>query len=263
MIKFLKINWILLRNAYIRDSKIQGFILVNILIQFLDITVSLVFFQVVFANTLTLSGWNFYQVIFLYAFAKAIGTLHNSWTKKGLGSMTNEMVRLGDYDFYLTKPFNSMILVSISRPRLYTLIALTYEIGLMIYAAGHSGIQITAMNYVWFFVLAAISFVLYYVLRIFTIVPVFWLTKTGALYDLMDRMTNFLRYPAGIYPRVLLFILSTVFPIILISYLPVRTLFYPPKIIHIIYMIAITIFFAFLAQKIWQLGEKKYGSASS
>lgn len=263
MKKFWRINLILWRNAWIRDSKISGSIFFKILMQFLDIAVSIVFFNVIFSNVPTLAGWNFYQVLFLFAFVKAIGTLHTSWTKKGVQSLAGEMIRMGDYDFYLTKPFDPMILVSISKPRIFTMLAFFANVGIMIYAAGKSGVAIGVVNIVWFLVLAIIGVVLYYFLLILTVIPTFWFTRLWAINDLMDRLSNLIRYPAGIYPTMFRFLLSAVFPIIVISYLPVKTLFYPPQFLDILYMLLITIAFALITKVCWRLGEKNYGSASS
>lgn len=261
--KFLKINMIIFRNAYIRDSKIPGLVATNIIIQLLDISISLIFFDIVFANTKTLAGWNLYQVIFLYAFIKFIASLQSAWTKKGLKSLAVELVRLGDYDFFATKPFDSMLLVSISKPRLYSFIALIFEVGLMIYAASRSGINMGAENIFWFLFLTIFSITLFYFLSVITVVPAFWTTRLYSLTDFMNRAIQFAKYPSGVFPNLLRTLLSTAFPIIIVSYFPVRTLFYPPQISYIIYMVLITFLFGFVARKLWRSGEKNYGSASS
>lgn len=261
--KFLKINSIIFRNAYIRDSKIPGFILVSSTTQLFDIFVSLIFFDVIFANTKTLAGWNFYQVLFLYAYIKFIAAIHQAWTKKGIKSLAQDLIRLGDYDFYATKPFDSMVLVSISKPRLYSFIALLFDLGLMIYSLLNAGLPIGVASFVWFIFLTILSIFLFYFLSIITVIPAFWVTKLSALTDFMNRMIQFARYPSGVFSPLLRIILSTLFPIIVVSYFPVRTLFYPPQFSYIIYMIVITVLFGLITKLLWRLGEKNYGSASS
>lgn len=261
--KFFKINAIIFRNAYIRDSKIPGFVAISTISQLFDIFVSLIFFDIIFANTKTLAGWNFYQVLFLYAYIKFIAAFHQAWTKKGINSVARDLIRLGDYDFYATKPFDSMVLVSISKPRLYSFIALFFDIGLMVYAAARSGLHLGYANFAWFAFLTLLSIFLFYFLSIITVIPAFWTTRLSAITDFMNRMIQFARYPSGVFSPTLRIILSTLFPIIVVSYFPVKTLFYPPQISYIAYMILITIFFGVIAKKLWRLGEKSYGSASS
>ena len=262
MKKFLRINWIIWRNALLRDSKISGFILSSILFQVFDIVNSIVFIVIIFLHTSSLAGWSIYQVLFLYAFSQTISILHGAWTKQGINNLASELIRLGDYDFYLTKPFDTMTLVSISKPRAYVLVKLFFNFSLLIFALTHCG-HLPILNYFWFLVLFAFSFFLYYAVKVITVVPAFWIIKTWGLTDLMDRISTLMRYPASIYPRILNFFLSTLFPILLISYLPAKALLFQPKISYVAYMAVLTIVFVLLARFIWRKGERNYGSASS
>jgi ABC-type uncharacterized transport system permease subunit len=213
-------------------------------------------------HTKTLGGWDIYQVLFLYAFSQTISIIHGAWTKGGLNSLANELIRLGDYDFYRTKPFDAMTLVSISKPRAYALIKLLFNFSILIFALVHCG-PLPLINYFWFLILFILSFFLYYAIKIVTVVPSFWVIKSWGLTDLMDKLSNLMRYPASVYPWLLNFLLSTVFPILAITYLPVKTLLFEPKLSQIAYMFALTAIFMLIARLIWRLGEKRYGSASS
>lgn len=263
MIKYLKINWILFKNAYIRDSKIPGVVLSNVAFHLLDIAVTIVFFKIIFSNISELAGWNFYQVLFLYAFAKVIISINNGWFRGGLKDFATELIRRGNYDFYLIKPVDSMILVSISQPRIYNFIAALFEIGICFYAIWAGQIHIGLINFLWFLYLSFFGLILYYFLSILTIVPTFWFIRLWSLQDLMGRLSQVMRYPSGVFPPFIRTVLMTAFPIIAVAYLPVYTLFYPPKIEYIIYIALVTIIFGFLANFVWQIGNKRYSSASS
>ncbi len=262
MKKFLRINHIIWRNALLRDSKISGFILSSVLFQVFDIINSVIFIILIFMNTKTLGGWTIYQVLFLYAFSQTISIIHGAWTKGGLNSLANELIRLGDYDFYRTKPFDAMTLVSISKPRAYVLIKLLFNLSVLIYALAHCG-PLPLINYFWFLILFGLSFFLYYAIKVITVVPSFWIIKSWGLTDLMDKLSTIMRYPASVYPWLLNFLLSTILPILVITYLPVKTLLFEPKLSQVAYMLVLTIVFVFLARFVWKLGEKNYGSASS
>jgi ABC-2 type transport system permease protein len=263
MIKYLKINWIIFKNAFIRDSKIPGVVFSSISFHIVEIAVTIIFFRVIFANTSELAGWNFYQVLFLYAFAKVIISINNGWFRSGLKKFSNELIRMGDYDFYLIKPVDPMILVSISQPRLYNFIAVLFEIGICFYAVSAGQMQIGIINFFWFLYLAFFGLVLYYFLSVLTIVPTFWFVRLWSLQDLMGRLSQVMRYPSGVFPPFIRAILMTVFPIVAVAYLPVYTLFNPPKIEYIIYIALATIIFGVVTNFLWHLGNKHYSSASS
>lgn len=263
MIRYFKINWILFKNSYIRDSKIPGVIFANVAMKLFDVVITIIFFKVIFSNTTELSGWSFYQVLFLYMFTKVVVTIQNIWVTSGVKKFAREMIRRGDYDFYLSKPVNPMILVSISQPRIYYLIALILEIILCFYAVMIGGMEIHFVNLIWFLFLAVFAIVLYYFLSLLTVVPAFWFIRLWSLQDLMGRLNQVMRYPAGVFPYLIRVILLTAFPIIAISYVPSYILFNPPKIEYIIYIPFITIFFGLLVSFIWRKGNKHYASASS
>lgn len=263
MKRYFKIIWIIFKNAYIRDKKIPGQVFSKLLFNIAEIAVTIIFFEVIFSNTQTLGGWNFYQVLFLYAFTKVIISINNGWSKGGLNAFATEFVRRGDFDFYLTKPANPMILVSISKPRIYQFIAVIFEIGLAIYAVVAGQINIGLSNLIWFLVLTVFGIILYYFLSVLTVAPAFWLVKIWALQDLIGRLGQVMRYPAGVFPPFVRFVLMSVFPIIAISYLPVDILFNQVKIEYIIYIIVLTFVFGFLTNSIWKLGQNRYSSASS
>lgn len=263
MIKYLKINWILFKNSYIRDSKIVGFRFSVMLFQMTDILVAVFFFDILFAHTTNLGNWNFYQVLFLYAFSKGILAFHSAWTRKGIESLSSQLIRTGEFDFYLTKPVDPMWLVSISKPRIFDFIAMSFNIALMIYAAVKGGFALGAGNIIWFIFLTFVGLVLYYFLKVLTIIPTFWLVRLFSLRDIMYRLSQFMRYPAGVFPPFLKTVFFVFFPVMVATYIPVRTLLYPPDFKYILYMIFITIAFGFITRFFWNLGQRSYSSASS
>lgn len=263
MKKYYKILIIILRNAYIRDSKIVGYIFVNLLFQLIEIAITIVFFDVIFSNTKTLAEWNFYQVILLYMFAKMTFSLHKALFRGGFNQISGNMIRRGDYDFYLTKPVNSLFLATISKPRIYEFVAIIFELGIAVWAIVVGHLPIGFINVLWFLLLAILSSILLYCLAVITVTPVFWLVKVWSMKEIVARLQAVMRYPIGIFPTYLQVILMGVFPIMATSYIPVKTLLYPPEIRYILYMIIITTVFVFIAKSLWHFGEKNYGSASS
>lgn len=263
MKKFWRITYILYRNALIRDSKISLSLLAGIITSLFDGFVSIAIIFLVYTKTASIGGWNIYETLVLISVMQIIIVATNSWTKKGTGNFATSMVRMGDYDFYLTKPFDPMLSVSISKPRIYNLIKLPFFIFIFFYAINHIGHSVSLANILWFLPLFVCGFLLWYAIRIITVVPAFWIVKSWELTTITDRVSNIIKYPANIYPRILNLLFSTAFPIFIVAYLPVKVLLFEPKLSYIIYIIFITIAFLTIARKFWKFGEKFYGSASS
>lgn len=263
MKKFFKITAILYRNALIRDLQLSGQVISGALTHLMDGFISIALILIVYSKTDSIGGWSIYETLILITTMQIIGMIHSSWTKRGTANFAQSMVRTGDYDFFLTKPFDPMIAISINRPRIYNLIKLPFYLFIFIYAVLHLGRIIPLTNVLWFVLLFICGFLIYYAIRIITIVPAFWIIKSWSLTMITDRVQNIIKYPATIYPRMLTVIFSTIFPIFAIAYLPVKTLLFEPKLSYIVYMVSITLIFLAIARWLWKIGERNYGSASS
>jgi len=263
MKRYLKILSILMRNAVIRDSKIPGFVAVSILQELISIVVNIVFFDVIFSNIDSLAGWSFYQVLFLYAFSKTVASLSYAFTRYGLKDMGANMVKRGEFDFYLAKPIDTMWLVSFSRPKPTKLIAVLFYAALGVFCVFKAGIPVGIDNILWFALLFLVALILFYFLEIITIVPAFKLIRVWSLPNITPRLSEFMRYPIGIFSLPLQAILYVVFPIIAASYIPSSALFYPPKLISSVYLVLITAVFFIIVRGSWRWGERNYSSASS
>jgi len=261
--KYLRIIYIILKNAYIRDSKIPGFVTTQIFQELFSITIVIIFFDAIFSNVQSLGGWNHYQVLFLYAFSKFLISLSYAFTRLGLKDFAQEMIKRGDFDFYLIRPTNPMVLVSLSRQGPIKITSSFFFLVLCIYCLINIGIPIGSSSVIWFLILLLVGFILFYLLQVITVIPAFWLIRVWTLPNIITRMSELMRYPAAIFSLPFQIILFIFFPILTVSYIPAQTLFYPPDFRYIIYMLLITAVFYFLVRGLWNLGVKNYSSASS
>ena len=263
MKKYLKIMWTVIRNAYIRDSKIPGFVFVSLITSMLEIVITIVFFDIIFSASESIAGWTFYQVLFLYALAKTITSFHSALTKNGIQAMAHNYVRLGELDFYLTKPVDSMFLVSVSKPKIYSFVSMFLTIGLGTYALIHSGTNFGFAGMAWFVILTLTTTVLYYYVQVLTIIPTFWLLQAWSLADAINKLQQFMRYPNGIFSKAIRYGLTFIFPIMVVAYYPVKVLFNGPSASDIIIVFGVTAAFILITRYLWRLGERSYSSASS
>lgn len=263
MMKYFKTIYVFCKNAFIRDKSIPGFVIGGIFFELIEIFTTIIFFNVIFDNTKSLGGWNFYQTLFLYSFVKVIFGLNNAFFKGGIKSLAREMIRQGTLDFHLTKPMNSLVLMIISKPRIYPLINCLFAIALAGYAVIAGNIPISFVQLIWLIFLSFFSLILYICLQLILVIPVFWLTKVWSLQSIIGRLSQFMRYPARMFPPVLKTILLIIFPILTVSYVPVATFLEPPRFKLIFFIIFATLVFSLLTQAFWNFGLKKYTSASS
>lgn len=263
MIRYIKVNLRIIRNALIRDLKIPGFVLVNILTEGMQILTLVTLFTIIFRNTPELVGWSYWQVLFLYFYSRVIFDLDQGWTRKGLRELAKNLIRKGDLDFFLMKPIDPLFLVAVNKPRVYKMLTCTANLFIAIYCAHRSGIPIHTTNVLWFVFLTLFGIVLFFSLNVITAIPTFWWIKVTSFSEITSRLGSLIRYPAGIYSMPLKIIFFVLFPLLVITYIPVSTLFYPPKPLYIAYAVCISVVFYAFARVFWRIGLKHYSSASS
>jgi len=255
--------WVLIKNSWIRDAKIGGYQIGVFAYRVLEITVTLVFFQIIFSNIESLAGWTYYEILFLYAFSKIVIDLGSTLFKVGVRSISENLVRTGELDFFLLRPVNTMFLISFSKPRVLDSINCIFSVAIGYYALIAGNIAIKSENIIWFLFLALFGVVIYYFLSVLVITPAFWVVKLWSIKYVMNRLGQLMQYPAGILPGAIRMIFFTAFPILAVSYIPVRVLFWGPKLEYVVYMIVITLILGIVTRAIWKLGERSYASASS
>lgn len=261
--KYLKVGLRFVWNALIRDLMIPGKTLVHLVVEVVMVAIMLIYFQVIFSNTPSIGGWSYYQTISMYFIARVMFDIDQALTRSGLRMLAKGLVREGDLDFFLIKPMDSMFMVAIHKPIVYKLIAAFANLVLAIYFANKTGITLHVANYAWFSFLIIIGLILYFCLNLITLVPVFWFIRLSSLKEIIGKLSTAMRYPATVYPTTMKFLFFFVLPILVITYIPARTLFYPPSAVYIGYAIIITVIFFWLSRILWKLGLKKYNSASS
>lgn len=261
--RYLKIIWVLAKNSWIRDSKITGYFISAISFRILEITVTIIFFKILFANTTSLAGWSYFEVLFLYAFARGVVDLNGAFIKRGVRSLAENLIRTGELDFFLLRPIDTIFLVSFSKPKMLDLLNCFFEIGIGVYAVTAGHLAINAANTIWFIFLGLFGIIIYYFLSILVITPAFWVIRLWSIQYTMNRLGQLMQYPAGVLPNLIRLTFYSLFPILAVAYLPVRVLFWGPKIEYVAYMLIITIILGVAVKIIWRKGEQGYSSASS
>ena len=252
-----------MRNALIRDLKIPGVSIGHFLVEVVQIIIMIIFFDVIFGSSTSFGGWSYYQVLFMYFFARVIFDIDQALTRPGLRMLAKSLVRYGDLDFFLVKPIDPMIHVAIHKPHLYKYVSALFNLVIAIWCLNRTGIAIGVDNYIWFFVLACLGLVLYFCVNLITLIPVFWFVKLFSLSSIAGKLSTIMRYPARIYSLPIKIVFSFLIPLLVITYLPVATLFEKPNPIYIAYAIILTGVFVLITRKLWKLGLRQYNSASS
>jgi ABC-2 type transport system permease protein len=174
-----------------------------------------------------------------------------------------EYVHMAQLDMYLTKPVNSLFMVSFRKFDLGLGIP-NYIAGIIMIAVSwiKCGVAFSFRNGAGYLFFTLTGCILTYPLLLIPVLLSFWTIKSNALMDGIWALWDFNNMPMTIYNRIVRMIGIFIVPIfILTNFAPMFVFGLLPRSFAIFSVAAIPIFFA-LALFIWHRALKHYSSAS-
>ena len=215
-------------------------------------------------NIPSLSGWNMYQLGFLYGFTMMPIAVDHLLTDE-LWRVAYFRVKKGDLDRYFLRP----------APILFQVIAETFQpeafgelivgLAMILFCGGKCNIEWNFGMVVMLFVATFIGAFVVTGIKILTASPAFIIKQSGFIMQIMYNFRDYARYPIGIYPKVMRLLMLFIFPFGLIISVPVETLMfgkYNPWMISAA-IIAMAIIFMTVSSLVWNFCVKRYESTGS
>lgn len=179
----------------------------------------IVFIGIIFSTIPTLSGWTYYQILFIYGFSlipKGIDHLFfdNLWM------VGYRIVRKGEFDKYLTRPINSLFYVIVEKFCVDAFGELVMGIALLCVSIPH-----LSLPFFWYTIPLAIvslifSTMIYTALKTVTAAISFWTKASGHITHMLYMTNDFSKYPVTIYNNFVRTIITYVIPFAFTAFYP-------------------------------------------
>lgn len=170
------------------------------------------------------------------------------------------LIRNGDFDKLLLKPFSPMGLMlatSFSMEAAGTLIA---GIAVIIYAAVKVNLVVSLWTVILFLICIAVGLIFNAALNIIQCSLIILTVSDGGIQGIMNAYLRFSEYPLEIYPKYIQLLFVTLFPMAVFIYYPTQILLGRLDFKLVYCFISVMVFFA-LSLKLWNSVLKKYVSA--
>lgn len=215
----LRIHRIFIAQEFKRMMEYKGDFIVGVISFFLVQLSNLMFLWIVFSRIPNLMGWSVNEVVFIYGLSlipKGIDHFYfdNLW------SIGFFIVRKGDFDKYLTRPVNTLFHVLTEKIQIDALGELIMGIALVCVSV--PGIQ---ADWDVFRILAMILMIPFITLiftgvKTITASVAFWTKRSGNVIYMFYMVSDFAKYPASIYSRLVQNVITYIIPFALTSYYP-------------------------------------------
>lgn len=260
--RYLRLYLNFLRFSFSRAMEFRLDFFFRVVMDVLYYGMNIVFFKVLYRHTDSLAGWSEDQVmIFVGAFMVLDGLQMTLFSNNMY--MLGTFVNRGDLDYYLVRPVSPLFFLSLRDFAANSFLNLLIAGGFFAWAlAGYHG-ELDAARVALFTFFFLNGLLLYYYLRLLSVLPVFWTQSNQGLDVLFWNFTRVLERPDRIFTGAVRVVLLTVLPYALIVSVPTRFLFEGFNGALVANALAVSAAFTLLVRWLWSWALRSYSSASS
>jgi ABC-2 type transport system permease protein len=253
------------RTDLVRELAFRTNFLVKVFVEVLWLSILLIFYETVFAQTDHVADWSREEYLFFVGCYFALGGLLETLFLSNCNEFA-DLVRTGELDFYLLKPIDEQFLVTCRHIDWACLPNFLMGVGVMVVALVQLGWAFDPGRlgaFVLFFICGS---ALAYGFLLFLTSASIWFVRNQSLFEMWWLFTTLMRYPREIYrgwASPVAWVFWFVVPILLVTNVPARVMVKALEPTSVIVTLVGTAVVLFLSRRFFRLALTRYRSASS
>ncbi|WXR60942.1 ABC-2 family transporter protein [Peptostreptococcaceae bacterium AGR-M142] len=232
--------------------------LIDSLIWFLLI---IFFYESIFGIKDKVNGWSKDEILILVATSEIIKSIVFALFIENLPSIPRMIIK-GDLDNYLLKPIDSRFLISVFNIDFGNLGSILPALYLLFYSISSLNNKLYLSSILIYIIFIIIAVILSYSLWISIMTLSFFILKGTSIHEFFMGALTLTRYPKDIFKKGLSFLLTVIFPILLVSNIPANILKNNAVDRSVISFVLITIIYYIISKLFWNIAIRRYESAS-
>jgi len=258
----LRLIWTFFRIGILNELAYRVNFYVQVLQSLLSLGTAIAGLAIVFAHTDSLGDWLAEDILALLGVFMIVGGAIRTVIQPSMSQLMED-VRQGTLDFTLTKPSDAQFLVSISQIRIWKLADIFLGLGVLLTALIYRGLDLSAYDALLFGSVlltgGAIIYSFWLILATFT----FWFLRIENILVIFQSVYEAGRWPIGIYPHWLRFVLTFLVPVAFAITVPAEALSGRLTFNTLVTSVALSLFMLCLSRWFWKRGVKNYSGASA
>jgi ABC-2 type transport system permease protein len=238
----------------------------NLVIQLVQSTLglatALLGLGIVFSKTDTLAGWRPAELLAIVGVFTLVSGLTQLVVRPSLARFMED-VRLGTFDFILTKPVDAQILASMRQIEVWKLVDVVVGLVVLTVAINQLGASVGLAEAISFLVALLAGVTIIYSFLLILATCAFWFVRLDNILNIFQSMYEAGRWPIGIYPPWLRTTLTFLVPIGFAITVPTEGLVGRLTSPNLLGAIALAIALPVVARVFWRIGVRHYSGASA
>lgn len=236
--------------------------LIGIFPVLLNQLVGLLFLKIVFDNIHTLTGNGFFECVMIYGFYSTAASIEKLFF--GNFPRLKGYVFGGEFDLILMKPTHPILYMVLMDFDGIHLIQTIISIVILVYSVCKMDIVMSMTNILFIVIAVFLGAVFLAALTIFTTSIFFYTEGTFSLFNMVEILKSYARYPISIFGKGMMFVFQWIFPLGIVSYFPTQLVLQKNGSDMALYLVlagGIVSLLFLLANTFFTYSMKKYQSA--
>jgi ABC-2 type transport system permease protein len=217
---------------------------------------------VVFGHTTSLAGWQPLELVALLGIYFFMNGFIQTFVQPGMDRFLGDIHR-GTFDFVLTKPRDSQLLVAVRRVSLWNLLDAALGLAVLGVALVRLGRPFTLSQGVALAVVVASGMLIVGSFWFILATIAFWFLKIENILFVFQSTYQAGRWPISIYPRALRVALTFLVPVAFAVTVPAEAAVGRLDVRTMLLAVGLAVAFAAAARGFWSLGVRHYSGASA
>jgi ABC-2 type transport system permease protein len=219
--------------------------------------------QVIFGQTEDLRGWTHTDLVVLIGIHMFVGGLLGLVIRPSMQALM-EGIRLGTFDFVLTKPVDSQLFASVQKVAPQSVTDMLFGLGVIVVGIAQLDTTLTAGNVVLFLIMLLAGTVIIYSFMLILSTLAFWFVRLDNVLVIFNTMFgNAGSWPITIYPGWLRITLTFFVPVAFAVTIPAESLTGRLDAATILITLALAAAFFAGARFFWRYALRHYTGASA
>lgn len=219
---------------------------------------------VLFEQVETIRGWDMASTMTLLGVYLILGALRRLFIAPSLDALAgmDGEIWTGKFDFTLLRPVDAQFLASVRHWRPFALVDLVLGVAVLVLALSQLGNTLALDGILAFFISLSAAVTILYSLQLAFAALTIW--NPGFLFAwVLDGLFQMARYPVGLYPNWLRFVLTWIIPVGVMTTIPAQALTARTSAAVLAGSVGLAAVLFLIASLLFRFGLRRYASASS
>ncbi len=258
----MRLALLFLRVGVMNELHYRANFVIQLLQSLVAIATGLVVLSLIFDRTDDLAGWTRPQLLVVMGVFTIVGGVIGFAIEPNMGQLMSD-VRLGTFDYALTKPADAQLLASVREFRVWKLTDVLVGGSVVVWGLVQLDTDVGWSDAAGFALTIVLGGVTVYCFWLILTTGAFWFVRMEQLQELFLGLYRAGQYPATIYPGWLRFSLTFIVPLAFAITVPSEALTGRLTGVRVLVTVGFTLVLMVVTRLIWRAGLKRYGGASA